>query len=450
MVRDASLVAKYLSGCEIVSGDVHSPSSLDMALKDIDVAYYLVHSMKRYDKKFPQRDREGATHFSQSASRAGIKRIIYLGGLGSDDVRLSSHLESRHEVGRLLGADGVPVTEFRAAIIVGSGSLSFEMIRSLVERLPVMCCPRWVNSLCQPIAIRDVLAYLIQALEEPASVGKIIEIGGADQLTYKEMLLGYARARGLTRAVITLPILSPRLSSYWVDWITSIPPSVSRPLIEGLRHDVICRKNEAAKLFDIQPIDYFTAVNLAIQRIKADEVESIWSQARASLFKNAHLGYELKTHEGMIIEKNEREVRVSSEKLFEIILSLGGTNGWLYANWLWRLRGWIDRICGGVGMRRSRRSDKYLVAGDVVDFWRVEEIKEGECLRLHAEMKVPGKAWLQFEAVPINQHTSRLLQTAFFEPRGVLGHLYWIMLYPIHKKIFVGLCRAIQKKAEEK
>ncbi|HCU24323.1 MAG TPA: DUF2867 domain-containing protein [Deltaproteobacteria bacterium] len=433
---------------EVVAGDVLDPSSLKLAFVGVEVAYYLVHSMSAGEKGFEDRDRRAAKNFGEAARQAGVRKIIYLGGLGEErglGEELSPHLQSRHEVGEILRQSGVPVTEFRAAIIVGSGSISFEMIRYLTERLPLMICPKWVLSRCQPISIRDVLAYLLAAVEVSASDNKILEIGGRDVLTYADMMRRYAKVRGLHRLLIRVPVLTPRLSSYWVDLITPIPAALARPLIEGLKNDVVCRRREALEIFPFQPMGYEEALRLALDRSSQGSIETMWSGAESS--RSSRLAASIQIREGMIVETRQAEVHAAAEKVFEVVASLGGARGWLYANWMWTLRGLFDRILGGVGMRRGRRDSRSLQVGDAVDFWRVEAIEKNRLLRLRAEMKLPGRAWLQFQLAS-EQGVSRLTQSAFFEPKGLGGLLYWYLLYPMHRMIFSGLCRRIRRLSE--
>lgn len=454
--RPEALAGRPWPGAEIVAGDVLDPSTLAPALAGVEVAYYLVHSMTAGEEGFEERDRKAARNFADAARAAGVKRILYLGGLGDQGAALSPHLKSRQEVGEILRSSGVPVTEFRAAIIVGSGSLSFEMIRALVERLPVMIGPKWVMSRCQPIAIRDVLAYLTAAAVEPRADGRVFEIGGADVLTYRDMMLGYAKVRGLKRRLVSVPVLTPRVSSYWVDLVTPIPAALARPLIEGLRNDVVCGSRDALETFDVRPIGYEEAVRLALERIEEGEVETIWSGSQSSLEAvpappplHPTLPH-LEMREGMIMEKRETEVESRPEAVFRVFSGIGGDRGWFYADWVWRLRGFLDRLVGGIGMRRGRRNPDTLRAGDALDFWRVEEVRENRLLRLRAEMKVPGRAWLQFEVVPeAGSEASVLSQTAFFEPKGLAGLLYWVVLYPFHRPIFSGLIREIKRRSEE-
>jgi hypothetical protein len=372
-----------------------------------------------------------------------VKRIIYLGGLGDPRADLSQHLRSRQETGLALREAGVPVTEFRAAVIVGSGSLSFEMIRYLTERLPLMICPRWVFTRVQPIAIQNVLDYLIAALESPETAGRIFEIGGRDILTYAEMMTGYARARGLKRWLIAVPVLTPRLSSYWVHLITPIPARIAQPLIRGLGNEVIVRDETARQLFpSIALLDYETAVRQALEQMETRGVETAWSDALISSQGNKS-PVALLTSEGMIMERRQRTVTAPADAVYRSFAGLGGKRGWLYMDWAWKLRGMTDRLCGGVGMRRGRRDPDDLRVGDALDFWRVEVVEPGRLVRLRAEMKVPGRAWLEFRALPQPDGQTLLSQTSFFEPKGLLGLLYWYVLYPMHSLIFSGLIHRI-------
>lgn len=449
LVRDPGRLqgAAWLPEVEVVQGDVLNPESLPQALAGVGVAYYLVHSM-RGRRDFHRRDVQAARDFGVSAHAVGVSRLIYLGGLGDPQTDLSQHLRSRHETGRALREGGVPVTEFRAAIIVGSGSVSFEMIRYLAERLPVMICPRWVYTEVQPIAIDDVVRYLIAALETPASTDAIIEIGGADVLTYREMLTGYARARGLRRWLIPVPVLTPRLSSYWVHWMTPIPAAMARPLVEGLRNKVVVRDSLASTLFpEIRPVGYGVAVQRALEQLGTGHVETAWSDALASSQGDSP-AVRLVVREGMILERRRRRVAAPEATVFGVVSGIGGDKGWFYANWAWRIRGMLDRLIGGVGFRRGRREPETLRPGDAVDFWRVETVVPGRLVRLRAEMMVPGQAWLQFEIVPGSDGGSVLEQTAFFAPRGLSGLVYWYSLYPIHSMIFAGLIRQIARRAE--
>jgi uncharacterized protein YbjT (DUF2867 family) len=448
LVRDPSRLEgrPWQSAVEIVCGDVLQPDSLSVALRGVQAAYYLVHSLAG-GEDFHQRDVTAATNFAVAARDAAVERIIYLGGLAEAQPGLSEHLRSRHQTGEALRAGGVPVTEFRAGVIVGSGSVSFEIIRYLTERLPVMICPRWVYTRAQPIGIQDVLDYLIAALATPESIGRIIEIGGAEVVTYGEMMTIYAEVRELKRWMLPVPVLTPRLSSYWVDLVTPIPAAIARPLIEGLRNENVVHDTAAQKLFpQIRPVDYRTSVVRALAQLKAGAVETAWSDALATSQRDLPPVI-LTTEEGMIIERRQRIVSASAENAYKIFTGLGGERGWLYMNWAWVIRGFIDRLFGGVGLRRGRRDADSLRVGDALDFWRVEAVDEGRLLRLRAEMKVPGKAWLQFQVQGGEEDRCLLLQTAFFAPKGLLGWFYWYALYPFHGLIFSGLIEQIARRA---
>jgi uncharacterized protein YbjT (DUF2867 family) len=449
LVRDPSRLEgrPWASRVEVVEGDVLNPDSLIDAMRGVWVMYYLVHSLGA-GSDFPERDLRAARNCAQAAKTAGVDRIIYLGGLGNSESELSIHLRSRQETGYALAGYGVPVTEFRAAVIVGSGSLSFEMLRYLTERLPIMICPRWVFTRIQPISIRNVLDYLTAALDSCDSAGRIIEIGGADVLTYAEMMMRYAKVRGLTRRLIAVPVLTPRLSSYWVHLITPIPANIARPLIKGLGNEVVVRDPSARSLFpDIDPLDYETAVRLAVEKLDTRNIETAWTDALTSS-QGERVPVVLLNTEGMIVERRQRLVSAPAERVYSSFARLGGKRGWLYMDWTWQLRGSLDRLVGGVGTRRGRRDPEDLRVGDSLDFWRVEAVTPGRLIRLRAEMKVPGRAWLEFEARPESADQTRLLQTAYFDSKGLAGLLYWYALYPIHALIFSGLIRKVGEAAE--
>ncbi len=449
LVRDPSrLSGRSWNDVEVYQGDILRPETLLPALEGIKKAYYLVHSMRADVKDFEKEDQQAARNFAHACKQAGVERVIYLGGLGHGD-KLSPHLRSRQDVGRILQEEGPPVTEFRAAIIVGSGSISFEMIRYLTERVPIMICPKWVSTRCQPIAVDDVLRYLIDCLEEPRSMGKVLEIGGADVLSYGEMMKEYARLRNLTRFLIPVPVLTPRLSSYWVDFVTPIPAAISRPLIEGLKSEVICHDQTTRDLFPFQPMTYTEAVKEALDRSKENDVETVWSTSLSTMPHDG-LVVKLETREGMILEKRQITVKASAETVFKVFTGIGGKRGWFTFNWAWKIRGLLDRLVGGVGMRRGRRHPDQIYSGEALDFWRVEEVVPNELMRLRAEMKVPGRAWLQFSVQPgPENNTSILSQVAFFDPHGLWGFLYWYLLYPIHMIIFSRMIRAVGKRAEK-
>jgi uncharacterized protein YbjT (DUF2867 family) len=429
-------------GAQLIQGDVADATSLETALRGVSQAYYLVHAMGDNSPDFRAKDLVQAQTFAQACAKAGVRRIIYLGGLGNPSEVKSHHLASRQEVGMALGSAGVPVLEFRAAVIVGSGSASFEMIRYLTERLPVMVTPRWVKTRCQPIGVRDVLAYLIEALEHPDAEG-IFEIGGRDVLDYREMMLGYAEIQGLRRLILPMNVPFPRLSIFWVDLVTPIPKALAGPLVEGVSTEVVVRNARALKAFRVRPMAYKEALALAVQRLDEDAVETTW----ASSLAGAPEGRELGSHEGMFLERHHRHVKASPQVAFQTFCALGGEAGWPAGNLLWQLRGLMDRIVGGVGMRRGRRHPRELRVGDPVDFWRVEAVEPDRLLRLRAEMRMHGHAWLQFTVRPEGPG-SRLEQTAFFEPHGLLGLLYWYSVLPFHFFVFPGMIRTVKLRAE--
>ena len=448
LVRDPQRLEgrPWQTDVEIVPGDVLQADSLDAAMQGVSAAYYLVHSLAG-GADFHQQDLTAARNFSTKAKEAGVERIIFLGGLADTTSGLSEHLLSRQQTGDCLRSAGVPITEFRASVIVGSGSLSFEMIRYLTERVPVMICPQWVYTRTQPIGIREVLDYLSTALLVPESVGRIIEIGGTDVVTYGEMMLTYAQVRGLKRWMLPVPVLTPRLSSYWVNLVTPIPAAIARPLIEGLRNESIVHDFSALRLFPkIQLAGYRTTVERAISRLEASEVETTWNDALSTSQGNV-TPVSLTVREGMIIENRQRVVKALPAEIYNTFLGIGGKRGWFYLNWAWQIRGFIDQMLGGVGLRRGRRDPDELRVGDALDFWRVEAVTPGKLLRLRAEMKVPGKAWLQFQVNAHGTDQALLTQTAFFAPKGLFGWLYWYGLYPLHSLIFSGLINQIAKRA---
>jgi uncharacterized protein YbjT (DUF2867 family) len=449
LVRDAEKLRSrpWRGDVEVFEGDVLEASKLKPVLSGVEIAYYLIHSMIE-GKDFAGKDVAAARNFGEAARRAGVRRVIYLGGLGDPETNLSKHLRSRQETGDVLRQSGVNVTEFRAAVIVGAGSISFEMIRYLTERIPVMVCPRWVRSRVQPIAIDDVIEYLAAALQNPGSAGQIIEIGGADVLTYGDMMKLYARVRGLRRLLINVPVLTPRLSSYWVHWVTPVSAAFARPLIEGLRNEVVVRDNKAAELFpQIEPLAYENAVGRALSKLDPDSFENFINQPapmgdieRPSNFKTFC--------NGMIIEVRRLPVSAAVTTVYKAVTDIGGPNGWP-CNWAWRLRALLDRAIGGVGMRKGRPDPAGIKVGDMLDFFRVVKIQPGGMLRLKAEMKLPGEGWLQFEITPYKEGRTLLTQTVFFAPKGLPGVVYWYLLYPIHGLIFDKMIRDLAKRAEQ-
>jgi uncharacterized protein YbjT (DUF2867 family) len=396
---------------------------------------------------FEAEDRIAADNFGAAARAAGVRRIIYLGGLGEDDPRLSAHLRSRHEVGKRLRAHGVPVIELRASIIIGSGSLSFELIRALVERLPVMVTPRWVRVKAQPIAIGDVLEYLHEALTvETDNRSLIIEIGGPDRVSYQELMYEYARQRGLRRWMIPVPVLTPRLSSLWLGLITPLYARVGRKLIDSLRHPTVVRDDTATRLFRIRPIGVSEAIASALRNEESVFAQTRWSDALSAGGTPRQWGG--RQFGNRLVDSRSITVAADPCALFAAVERIGGATGWYYANWLWTLRGWLDLLVGGVGMRRGRRDPEHLRAGDTVDCWRVASVDPNKRLRLSAEMKLPGRAWLEFEVQP-HESGSVLRQSAMFEPLGLAGLVYWYGVWPLHQLVFAGMLRGIARAAEK-
>lgn len=448
LVRDEERLTghPWLNQVEVVQGNAHDRASLTAAMQGAASAYYLIHGIQggRMDAR---RDLEAASNFAAAAEETGLRRVLYLGELVDPSAALSPYLRSRHETGYTLRQGGVPVTEFRAGMIVGAGSVLFEMIRYLTEREPVLICPGWFFTLAQPIAIRDVVDYLMTALEIPDSVGKLIEIGGATRLRYADMLLGYAAERGLKRWLIPTPVYAPRLSAYWVHMVTPVHWRAVLPLIEGLRAPSVIHDELARKLFPrIQPLDYQNAVRLALGQVQSDTVETSWSDALVNSAGDLQ-PFKLVEQEGMMIERRQLVVDLPREAVFRSYTGLGGDRGWLFLNWTWVFRGWVDKLIGGVGLRRGRRHPDELRVGESLDFWRVEAIQPDQLLRLRAEMRVPGKAWIQFQSTPLEGGKTLLAQTAYFAPRGLAGLIYWYSLYPIHTFLFSGLIRKIAERA---
>jgi uncharacterized protein YbjT (DUF2867 family) len=448
LARDATRIEdrNWFEDVEVIEGDVLDPNTLETVFDGVQAAYYLIHSMMA-GSEYHQRDLKAARQFGSFAQGAKIQRIIYLGGLGDPNADLSRHLRSRQQTGEALREAGVPVFEFRAGVIVGAGSISFEMIRYLTERIPLMICPRWVFTRTQPIHISNVLDYLLASIRLPGNENRIIGIGGPEVMSYSDMLQGYADARGLKRWILPVPVLTPRLSSYWVHWVTPIPAAVARPLIDGLRDEVLVRDDTARHLFpEIKLIDYQTAVCKALEHLEASEMETSLSDVFA-IRQDDVVPVKVTTREGMIIERRMIEVEAPTDSVYQAFTGLGGERGWLYANWLWRVRGAIDRLFGGVGLRRHQRGPDPLRISEVLDFYRVEHLEPDRMMRLRAEIILPGRAWLQFEAHPWAVDQSLLVQTALFAPKGLLGLIYWYLLYPIHAQVFSGLISGLADEA---
>ncbi|MFV2068179.1 MAG: SDR family oxidoreductase [Pirellulales bacterium] len=438
LVRDINRISgrPWASRVDVVCGDLLDPPTLRGIVDGVDVAYYLVHSMVA-GKDFARKDRLAAENFCQIASE--LRHVVYMGGLQPSSGRTSDHLRSRAEIGQII-ASHVPTTELRAGPIIGSGSASFEMLRYLVERLPLMVAPSWVHNEVQPIAVRDVMSYLIAALEKEPS--GIVEIG-TDRLTYKQMMQIYAEVRGLRRWIVTVPALLPaRIGACWMGLVTPIPRALAVPLVEGMTQPLAADLRRARQLFpSVHPISYRKAVKLALTRIQDQAVETRWSGAST----NAPT-CERHDARGLIREVRSLHIEADPAAVFQVFTSLGGERGWLTWNWAWRLRGWIDRLVGGPGLARGRRDPVELLSGEAVDFWRVEIVRPPNLLRLRGEVKLPGCAWLQWEATEERGGT-RLTQTAAFAPRGLPGVLYWYLLYPFHRYIFTDMIEAIGRDA---
>jgi len=454
-VRDADRLQAqpWSDEVEVAVGDALEADTVPPAMEGVDAVYYLIHSLGAGEKTFEERDRRAATNVRRAAEEQGVQRIVYLGGMRPKGERQSKHLQSRIETGQVLRDGSVPVTEFRAAQIVGSGSLSFELVRYLTERVPIMICPRWVRTPTQPIAVRDVLQYLVAALDQPESAGEIIEIGGSDVLTYAEMFEIYAAVRGLKRWIVNVPFLTPRLSSHWVGLVTPISNSIARPLIEGLDNEVVVDDpTKARTLFpDIEPISFEAALRLALRRTESGAIPTVWNSAVSSVPTEASSA-QLEVSEGLYREQRSADVSAPAPVAFETIEQLGGETGWLYGDALWRLRGWIDQLVGGVGFRKGRRDPETLRVGDTVDFWRVEAREKDRSLRLRAEMRLPGRAWLQFDVSPTTDDgmRSRITQTVFFEPKGLTGTVYWNLVRWLHAPLFAGQLRVLADRAERR
>ncbi|NJP32176.1 SDR family oxidoreductase [Micromonospora thermarum] len=443
----------WASRTEIAEGDLRRPDTLAAVFDGVDVAYYLVHSLGQ--SGFESADREAATHFAEAARAAGVRRIVYLGGPEPPaEAGLSSpHLRSRAEVGRILLASGVPTVVLRAAVIIGSGSASFEMLRYLTERLPGMVTPRWVRNRIQPIAVRDVLRYLVAATRLPPDVNRAFDIGGPDVLTFQDMMQRYARVAGLPRRII-LPVraLTPSLSSYWVGLITPVPNKIARPLVESLIHEAVAREHDIAAYAPDPPeglTGFDEAVALALAKVRDAEVETRWSTASGPDAPAEPLPSDPEWSGGTAYtDVRERVVDAPPDRLWRVIEGVGGEHGWYSFPLAWSVRGWLDRLIGGVGLRRGRRDPHRLQVGEALDFWRVEEIVPGELLRLRAEMRLPGRAWLEMRAMPAGDGRSRYHQRAVFLPRGLAGHAYWGAVAPFHAVVFGGMARNIAKGAE--
>ncbi|WP_442482990.1 SDR family oxidoreductase [Aeoliella sp. SH292] len=447
LARNAEALAKRCGpGTEVVAGDVLVRESLDAPLAGVDTAYYLIHSMGA-TRDFEKEDRDAAANFASAARAAGVRRIIYLGGLGEDTKDLSKHLRSRQEVGRVLRESGAEVIELRASIVIGSGSLSYELVRNLVERLPVMICPSWVSVAAQPIAIEDLLDYLLEAMDVCTDGSRVFEIGGPEQVSYGDLMREYARQRGLRRWMIPVPVLTPYLSSLWLGLVTPIYARIGRKLVASMRNPTVVNDTSASQSFSVRPRGLRDAIARALANEDQEYAQTRWSDALSS-------SGPIRDLDGMncgsrIVDSRTLQVAVSPAEAFAPIQQIGGTRGWYYGSWLWQLRGFLDLLVGGIGVRRGRRHPVDIRVGDTLDFWRVERFEPHRMLRLRAEMKVPGRAWLELDVDQGEQPgTSVIRQTAIFDPLGLAGLAYWYGLYPLHQLVFAGMLRNIARAAE--
>ena len=453
LVRDASRISQHswAGQVEIIDGDAENPAVLDRALAGVDVAYYLIHSLL-VKGDFEESETRIAKQFGDHAASAGVRRIVYLGGIVSDEKEKSPHMKARAETGQMLSASGVPTIELRAGVVIGSGSASFEMLRYLTERLPIMTTPKWVKNRIQPIAVRDVLRYLLGAAAVDPKISGTFDIGGPDVFTYADMMQRYAKAAGLRpRIIIPVPVLTPRISSGWVGLVTPVPYTLAKRLVGSLKHEVVARPSNINKLIPVAEgglTGFDRAVKLALAKIKEARVETRWSNASVPGTPSEPLPTDPDWAGGSLY-KDVRVVRSrnSIQDIWSRVESIGGENGYSTASWAWEVRGLIDRAFGGVGLRRGRRDPKHLIIGDAVDFWRVEELIPEKLLRLRAEMKMPGLAWLEF-ALETDAQTgeSVLTQTAIYAPKGLLGHLYWWAVFPMHGLVFPSMAKTAAGK----
>jgi len=437
----------WYSQVEIVEGDANDETAIGNALKDVDVAYYLLHALM-VAKDFVELERKWATTFGECAKAAGVKRIIYLGGMAETKVKLSAHLSSREETGEILRASGVPTIELRAGVVIGSGSASFEMLRYLTERLPVMVTPKWVTVRIQPIAVRDVLRYLVGAAGVKEDINQDFDIGGPEVFSYKDMMIQYAEAAGLRKRIIMpLPVLTPRLSSGWVGLVTPVPITLARRLIDSLRNEVVARDESIKHLIPDPPEGLTTfkrAVSLALTRIKEANVETRWSNASLQGSASEPLPTDPKWAGGSLYTDVRTAITADPiDIVWKRIESIGGDNGYSTATWAWELRGLQDRLVGGVGLRRGRRDPNFLLEGEALDFWRVEALERPHLLRLRAEMKMPGLAWLEFKAEETKDGGTKVTQRALYVPRGLLGQIYWWTVFPMHGLVFPSMVRHV-------
>lgn len=427
---------------EIQKADLTDRASLTEALRGCVAGFYLVHSMMSAGSDYAERDLQLARTFAEASRDAGVERIIYLGGLGETGQDLSRHLASRREVEAALASAGVPVTVFRAAMIIGSGSASFEILRYLVQRLPVMITPKWVSTPCQPISVENVLTYLVESLGKPETTGQVYDIGGPDIMNYNQIMRVMADELKLPRRIIIpVPVLTPRLSSWWIQFITPLSHSIARPLAEGLKNPVVCRDDRITKIIPQRLLSLREAIKAAVQQVSTMEVETNWSMAGPIAGDP--------DWSGGTVFRDERTVEVDApaSAVFKSVTRLGGKNGWFSGNILWKIRGWLDRVAGGPGLRRGRRHPENLRFGDALDFWRVIAVEKDKRLALRAEMKMPGEAMLEFLVEPLDDRRCKLTQRALFQPKGLAGLAYWYGVAPFHNFLFAGMLKGIAGKA---
>lgn len=455
MVRDPERLRDYpwIDAVRVVQADAEQPASLPPVFEGVDAAYYMLHSLSEHPG-YEHIETRMAQNFGAAAKAAGVRRIVYLGGITPANTELSTHLESRANTGRILRDSGVPTTELRAAVIIGSGSASFEMLRYLTERLPFMVTPKWLNNRIQPIAIRDVLHYLVAAGREEGGDSHVGDIGGPDIMTYREMMERYAKVAGLRpRRIVTVPVLTPRLSSHWVSLVTPVPRRLALPLVDSLVHEVVVGAELDARKFLAPPesglLGFSTAVEYALAKVRNQEVETRWSSATVPGAPSAPLPTDPDWSGGSLyIDLRERETDASPESLWQVIEAIGGDKGYYSAPFLWEVRGLLDRLVGGVGLRRGRRDPDHLYVGETVDFWRVERCDRGELLRLRAEMKLPGLAWLELSVAKSASGRTLYRQRATYRPLGLLGYAYWWAVSPFHFFVFGFMVRRIPAAAE--
>jgi uncharacterized protein YbjT (DUF2867 family) len=440
----------WINDVEIATGDALVSNEVENAMQNVDVVYYLLHALNK-GKDFVDIETKMAETFAHAAKKKNVQRIIYLGGI-IPEQKLSAHLESRKITGEILRSSGVPTIELRAGVVIGSGSASFEMLRYLTERLPIMITPKWVQTKIQPIAVRDVLYYLVGAAGIVENLNQAFDIGGPDVFTYKEMMIHYAKVADLRkRIIIPVPLLTPRLSSLWVNFVTPVPASIARPLVRSLINEVICKDSEIKKYLP-DPIEGLTnfdkAVGLALQRVKEAQVSTRWSSASIPGVPSEPLPSDPQWAGGSLYKDiRQLEIKTSDHQVWEVVEAIGGSHGYFTLDWAWEIRGLMDRAVGGVGLRRGRRDPDTLHVGETLDFWRVEERIPDQLLRLRAEMKMPGKAWLEFKVEKIDESNCKLTQSAIFYPRGLAGHVYWWMVFPFHGLVFPGMIKNLAKTA---